>query len=244
MKRLSLVLALVFLAQPTLPVWANTLPPEIGYTIYRKGVEIGRCDIKVAETVDELVFESTTKVDLGNDMTLEMTCRTVADPKTFLIRSYEYVGQKAGVSLDGFLEIDGDSLHGVVLRDDVESSDYKLSPYDRNLLLEDFVMDHEVLIALAHSVSGENPGTYGLMFPTGMSFVKATLAFASTLEIESDYKSTVCKKLLVAIEGSQPFASFYDPNRRLPVYMAFPQTHVEVFLDEFFGDSPVSRYRE
>ena len=52
------------------------------------------------------------------------------------------------------------------------------------------------------------------------------------------------RTVLIAMGGSNAFASFYDPGRRLPVYIAFPSVAVEVFLDEFYGDTPVSRFRE
>jgi hypothetical protein len=243
MKNLAIVLLLVFLAQPAGTVWANTLPDEIGYTIYQRGQRLGHCDIKVTESAEALVLESTTKMKFGSE-TMELTCRTEADPETYLVRRFEYFGTKAGTSVDGFVNMEGDSIWGTLLTGDVEVTDYRLSPLDRNLFLEDYVMDHEVLAALAHSAGGSRGAEYGIVFPSNLTLAKCGAAFASKQVVESDYKSAVCEKLLVHIEGSDPFASYFDPKRNLPVYIAFPQTNVEVFLDEFYGDSPVSQYRE
>jgi len=138
----------------------------------------------------------------------------------------------------------GDSLFGTTLNGDLKKTDYVISPYDITLFLEDYVMAHEILIARAHIVDGQMVGTYGLMFPSSFALSSATVQTASKAEIESEDAAVVCDKILVAIQGSDPYACFYDPARGLPVYMAFPQTNVEVFLDDFFGDHPVSRYRE
>lgn len=242
MRRLSLMLALVFLAQLPVQVWANTLPKKIGYTIYSQGKEAGHSDITVTETATELVLESKTTMDFGTEK-MEMSCRTVADPKTFIVRSFDFHGVKAGTNIDGQMFAEGDSLYGTVIRGDQERSDYRITPFEKTLMFEDYIVEHQVLIALAHSVSEVDPADYGLMLPASFALLRASLVFATTLEIESDVKAAVCKKLLVAVEGSEPYASYWDPKRKLPVYMAFPQTSVEVFLDEFYAGSPVSRFR-
>jgi hypothetical protein len=164
MRRLSLVLALVFLAQLPAQVWANTLPKKIGYTIFAQGVEVGHSDITVTETATELVLDSKTRMKFGTE-TMEMSCRTVADPKTFFVRSFDFNGTKAGTKIDGQMFVEGDSLYGTVIRDDQEKTDYRITPYAKTLMFEDYMMEHQVLIALAHSVSEVNPEEYGLMLP-------------------------------------------------------------------------------
>lgn len=244
MRRVSPIFALLVLTQLAPGAWAKALPEKVGYTIYSRGEEVGHSAITITRTSDAVVFESTASVQFTPTESIELTCHTVADPKTFLIREFDFHGQRAGTKIEGRIEVEGDSLYGTVYRDDVELSSYKKSSFDRHLMLEDFVLEHEILIALAHEAAGVNPAEYGLLFPATITMAKATVAFASTLEIESDTQAVVCKKIIVAIEGSSPYAVYYDPERRLPVYMAFPQTSVEVFLDDFFGDSPVSRFRE
>jgi hypothetical protein len=247
MRRASILLTLVLLAQLAPQTWANPLPGKIGYTIYARGQEVGHSDITVTRTDDAIIFDTVTRVNFQNDETLEMRSRTKADPKTYLIRSFSYDGTKAGSELSGEVVAEGDSIYSTFWEDGKERTDYRKNPYGRHLFLEDFVMSHEVLIARAQEATGadmKTPIDYGMVFPSTLTILKATVGFASTLEIESDTQAVVCKKLLVGIEGSQPFASYYDPERGLPVYMVFPQTLVEVFLDDFFGDSPITRYRE
>ena len=66
---------------------------------------------------------------------------------------------------------------------------------------------------------------------------------ASEISFESNIKETTCTKIVLTIEGGSGFASYFDEARGLPVYLAFPASNTEVFLDEFFGDEPVTRYR-
>lgn len=243
MRRLSTLIALVILAQFPHPGWANTLPGKIDYTIFARGQKVGQCNITVKETKKAIVLDSQTHIDFTKDVALDITSHTVADPKTFLVREYSVFGTKDNKPIDAHFVVVGDSIHGTILRGDQEQSDYLKSPYDQTLFLEDFVMDHEVLIALAQVAAGE-PRTYGLFFPVAMAINSARVSFASKVEIESDTEGVVCDKLLVGLDGGTNWASYYDPQRKLPVYMAFPATNVEVFLDDFFGDSPISRYRE
>lgn len=247
MRRASILLTLVLLAQLAPRTWANPLPDKIGYTIYARGQEIGHSDITVTRTDDAIIFDTITKVDFANDEKLDLRSRTKADPKTFLIRSFSYDGTRAGSELSGEVVAEGDSIYGTFWENGKERTDYRKNPFGPHLFLQDFVMSHEVLIARAQEAAGGDmkvPIEYGIVFPSSLTLSKATVGFASTLEIESDTEAVVCKKLLVGIEGSQPFASYYDPERGLPVYMVFPQSLVEVFLDDFFGDSPITRYRE
>jgi hypothetical protein len=247
MRRFTILCALVLLAQSEPVAWANSLPETVGYTIYSHGQEVGHSDIRVTETETAIELESSTRVRITDADSIIMACRTVADPQTFLVRTFEFNGSRGPSAIDGQVTIAGDSVYSKFMRNDNEIDDYRISPFDRNLVLEDYIMEHEILIALAHDAregGGNTPEDYGLLFPSSLTVTSAKVAFASTVEIESDVSAVVCKKLIVKIAGSKPFASYFDPERRLPVYMAFPQTNVEVFLDDFFGESPVTRYRE
>jgi hypothetical protein len=222
---------------------AQPLPGKIGYTVLNRGQRVGHCDITVTTKGNDLIMDSTTDIDFGAGK-LHVTCHTVADKTTFLVRTVEWKGTKGDVDYHGNITVDGDSLYGTTVTGDTKKTDYLISPNDVNLILEDYVMDHEVLIARAHLVDGQKIGIYGMMLPSSFALSGCTVSTASKAEIENDEKAIVCDKILVAISGSDPFASFYDPVRGLPVYLAFPQTNVEVFLDDFFGEAPVSRYRE
>jgi hypothetical protein len=50
------------------------------------------------------------------------------------------------------------------------------------------------------------------------------------------------RKLIVIISGAEPFESHVDPVRGVPVYIRFPTSQAEAFLDEVFGENPVTYY--
>lgn len=242
MNRLSIALALLVTALPISGPYAAALPPKIEYTIYMRGELVGHTTIRTSETKDAIVLESTLEAHFAS-FDMNLTCRTEADKETFLVRNFDYQGTKAGMDVGGFFDAVGDSLHFTVTVDSVTNDDYRIAPDERNLVIEDYVFEHQVLLALAVMRGQERIQDFGLVFPSAVSLTTCTVADASKASVESETSELICTKILVAISGSDPYASFYDPTRHLPVYMAFPQTNVEVFLDDFFGDSPVSRYQ-
>jgi hypothetical protein len=242
-KRLWIATVVAALSLEAGAAAAQPLPGKIGYTVLNQGQRVGHCDITVTTRGNDLVMDSTTDIDFGSGK-LHVTCHTVADKTTYLVRSVEWKGVKGDVAYSGNITIDGDSLYGTTVNGETKKTDYLISPNAVNLVLEDYIMDHEVLIARAHLVDGHKVGVFGIMLPSSFALSGCTVTSASKAEIENDETAIVCDKILIAISGSDPFASFYDPTRGVPVYLAFPQTNVEVFLDEFFGDAPVSRYRE
>jgi len=60
--------------------------------------------------------------------------------------------------------------------------------------------------------------------------------------VDGSNQSMTARKLLVAIQGGDPFESLIDPERGIPVYIRFPGIGAEVFLNDFYGDNPVSQY--
>jgi len=242
MNRLSMALALLAAALPMSGASAGTLPPKIEYTIYMRGEPVGHTTILTSETADAIVLESNLEAHFAS-FDMNLTCRTEADKKTFLVRSFEYEGTKGGMDVNGVFHAVGDSLHFTVAVDSVTNDDYRIAPDERNLVIEDYVFEHQALLALAVLREGQRVQDFGLVFPSALALTTCTVGDASKASIESDTSELICTKIVVAISGSDPYASFYDPTRHLPVYMAFPQTDVEVFLDDFFGESPVSRYQ-
>jgi hypothetical protein len=242
MNRLSMALALLVTALPMSGAHAGTLPPKIEYTIYMNGERVGHTTIRTSETADAIVLESNLEAHFSS-FDMNLTCRTEADKKTFLVRNFEYQGTKGGMDFKGVFDAVGDSLHFTVTTDSVTKDDYRIAPDERNLVIEDYVFEHQALLALAVLRSGERIQDYGLVFPSAVALTTCTVGDASKASLESDTAELICTKIVVAISGSDPYASYYDPTRHVPVYIAFPQTNVEVFLDEFFGKTPVSNYR-
>ena len=104
-------------------------------------------------------------------------------------------------------------------------------------------MDLEILLGLEQAREFQNPITRGLLLAGSFATAKVTLGFTGEVSVDASDRSTVARKLMVGIEGGQPFESLIDSERGIPVYIGFPGIGAEVFLNDFFGDNPVSRLR-
>jgi hypothetical protein len=113
-------------------------------------------------------------------------------------------------------------------------------PQPRSLLFEDWVMEHEILLALTQAASPNKSDNYGLVFTSSFSPAEVTAGYTGDVLVEAGSQSLTARKLVVIIRGAQPFESHVDPVRGVPVYIRFPQSLTEIFLDEVFGENPVT----
>ena len=221
---------------------AGKLPSEFTYIIYFKGKDVGKTTTKVAETAETYVLESQTKV-AAEGLELDLNTKTVVDKETFLPVSFTYAGSSQQKTVEGETTIEGNEATCVVGVDGEQFSSSRVSKQPL-LLLEEYVMSHEVVLAKAFWESGEDRAEFGLLFPSQANLTSVQISKGSELAFESEKEETYCVKFIVSITNGAPFASYYDPERGLPVYLAFPSSSTEVFLDEFFDGKPLSRYRE
>jgi hypothetical protein len=218
------------------------LPSEFSYTIYVEGERAGSSTTKVTETAEGYILESHVLLKRA-DFRIDLKARTEVDKRTLLPLKFEYSGTKSGNQVEGEAIIEGKDVYCSVVENDEKFPTSRESRHPKVLVLEDYVMDHEVLLALAFARSGEDPANFGLLFPSICNVTAVSVTKGSELALESETQEAICEKYVVMIEGSSAFASFFDPQRGLPVYLAFPTTYTEVFLDDFFGDTPITRYR-
>jgi hypothetical protein len=218
---------------------AHALPKTLGYSFYVKGVPMGRADIKITESSREIVFESETHVLTGTDV-IALSSRTVADRKTFNVRDFSYRGTKGNHAVACQAQVRGDSVYGFVEMDGVLKDKHLKMPQAQTLLFEDWVMEHEILLALTQAASPKKTETYGLVFTSSFSPAEVTAGYSGEVLVEAGRRSMTARKLVVIIRGAEPFESHVDPDRGVPVYIRFPQSRTEVFLDEVFGENPVT----
>jgi hypothetical protein len=237
----ALLIFVVALAATASVSSAGKIPLEFSYIIYVEGKDAGRSTTKVTETDNTYIFESQTVVKTDN-FSLDLGTKTEIDKLSFLPISFTYVGENRGNEIAGETKIVGKEAKSVNTADGQEYSSNKSSEQPI-LILEDFVMAHEVIIARAFWESGENPATFGMLLPSITAMTTVEIEKGSELAFESETKEAYCVKLIISMRNSSPFASFYDPERGIPVYLAFPGTATEVFLNEFFDGKPLSRYR-
>lgn len=220
---------------------AGALPKSLGYSFYVGGVPAGRSDMKITEKAGEIIFESQTRVLTGTDV-IALTTRTVADRKTYAYRDFSYQGTKGDHTVSCHAQVRGDSVYGFVEMDGNLRDKHLKLPGHRNLLFEDWVMEHEILLALTQAKATKKTETYGLVFTSSFSPAEITAGYAGEVLVEAGSRSMTARKLVVIIRGSDPFESHVDPVRGIPVYIRFPQSQTEIFLDEVFGENPVTYF--
>jgi hypothetical protein len=241
MKR-SLLITAVILCSASAQLSAGGLPTEFTYIIYIRGQDAGRSTTKVTEKAETYVLESRTELEIEH-FRLELDTRTEIDRTSYLPIKFTYSGSNSQQALEGETTIVGNEATCDVLSGGERFTSSLVSKHPV-LLLEEYVMAHEVVIARAFWESGEDPVEYGLLFPSTTNMTTVSISRGSELMFESDTKEAYCVKFIVSLSGGAPFASYFDPERGLPVYLAFPGSNTEVFLDEFFDGKPLSRYRE
>ncbi len=237
-----LLIVLVIVLAATTVASAQKLPPSFSYTIYVRGQPAGKSATTVKETADSYILESHTIVEFG-EFELELKTRTEADKETFIVRDFYFKGTRMQSQIEGEVTIDGKSVSGQITENGLASPVDKVSDQPQIIVFENYVIAHEILLARAFVASGSDPARFGMYLPSVTVITRADVTKGSELSIESETQEAICDKILVSIQNSSTFASYYDPQRGLPVYLAFPATLTEVFLDDFFKDQPVTRYR-
>jgi len=219
------------------------LPESFSYTILVAGERAGGSKSRVTYANNEIVIESSAWLDQAEGA-LEMACRAEVDPKTFRPIRIEYQGVTPHSVVKGTADVAGDSLFTHHVVDDNSNNGSAVSSQGGVILIEDYVIAHQVL--LSRSLAGLETGDvarFGLGFASTGALLDASAGFVGDILVESETQETVCRRLVVELVSGSPFTAYYDPKRGLPVYLAFPGSATEVFLDSFYGDAPVSLWR-
>jgi hypothetical protein len=239
--KLGVILLLIPLGPAAGKKPAPVLPATLGYSFYVQGEPAGRADIRIKQTPREILFESETRVLTGVSV-IALTSKTVADPKTYTIRDFSYRGTKGDHAVSCQAQVRGDSVYGFVEFDGVLTGKHLRTGRQRTLLFEDWVMEHEILLALTQAAAAHQTETYGLVFTSSFSPAEITAGYSGEVLVEAGARSMSARKLVVILGGAEPFESHVDPARGVPVYIRFPSSHTEAFLDEVFGENPVTYY--
>jgi hypothetical protein len=232
---LALVLTAVVTAEG-----ATQLPQTVGYTFFLGGVRVGQSETRIVQSPGVLRFESKLRVENGPNV-VELSTRTEADPSTYAIRRFSSSGTKGGKPMSTNVTVEGDSVFGSVTVGKTTSK-RGVRMQAPVVVWEDWTMDIQILLALQQARAGDRASTLPLLLASSYSVNSVTLGYTGEASVDGHDQSVVTRKLLVAILGGEPFESFIDPKRGIPVYIRFPGLQAEAFLDDFFGDNPVSTY--
>lgn len=233
---LALVLTAVVTAEG-----ATQLPRTVAYTFYLGGRRVGQSETRIVQSPGVLRFESNLRVENGPNV-VELSTRTEADPTTYAIRRFSCSGTKGGKPMSTSVTVEGDSVYGsVTVGETTSKRGVRMKP--PIAVWEDWILDIQILLALQQARMGDRASTLSLLLAASYSVNSVTLGYTGEASVDGNDRSLVARKLLVAVLGGEPFESFVDPKRGVPVYIRFPGLQAEVFLDDFFGDNPASAYQ-
>jgi hypothetical protein len=240
-SRIALWASLILLAAGPGASTALAVPKTLGYTFYVDGEPVGRADIRVTQTPEALTFDSNTRVMTGLSV-IALTAHTVADPRTYAIRDFTLEGTKGEHRINCEVHVDGDSVYGFFDNGAGPQGKSLKLRYPQTVVFEDWLMELEVLMSLAQTKSARASDSYGMVFASSFLPTDVLMGYAGDVLVEAGSRSMAARKLIISIRGAEPFESHVDPFKGVPVYIQFPVTRAEAFLDEVFGENPVSHF--
>jgi len=101
----------------------------------------------------------------------------------------------------------------------------------------------EVLMALTQANAKDKTSKYGLLLPSTFTPATVTMGYSGDVLVEAGAHSLTARKLVILLSGAEPYESHVDPKTGVPVYIRFPQTQAEIFLDKIFGENPITYYQ-
>lgn len=228
-------------AIPASAARVDSLPKSMKYTFYIGGQPAGHSEIHLSRTPSSLIFNSTTRAGQGENV-IELTCRTVADPQTFEVRSFSYKGTKGGSAVASDVHVSADSVYGTTFSVGTLLHRKQNVRGRETLIFEDWVVELQILLALRQERATRNPTTYRLVLANSFLPTDAIAGYTGEVLVEAPGRSVVASKLAVAIAGGPGFESQVDPKLGIPVCLVFPSVRTEIFLNEFFGENPSTRF--
>lgn len=248
MRKCLPIVVLVILMVASGAVWAadeynpGPIPREFSYTYLIEGQIVGKSATKTTETADRWIFDTRSEIGFG-EYKLDLVSRTEADKKTYRVLKFQYDGYKGGMMIAGEASIHADSIAGYMVENGATFPGHVQLMNDELVVFEDYVAVHQVLMVRAFFEKGLELWNTDMFLPSTFQFKEVALGTFADAYLESDYDEAVVSKVQIEMKGAHQYIIFYDKKRGMPLYMAFPGVNTEAFLDEFYGDMPVSRYR-
>ena len=238
MRRVTLI-AFGFVMLAAVTARPGMFPPEITYRIYIYGELAGKNVVKITDEGDAVVFESHSKVEI-DDFALDLRCRTVVGRSDLRPRAFSYEGLRNGMEVSGSVRFDGESVTADHVAAGTEYSTKK-NVEGKVALFENYMIEHQLLLLNTVARSDEPYQRFKLFFPIDFNPGSVLALLESEVELDTTPRS-VCKKYHFEIERGSAFYGYIDLKRNLVVYMDFPATSTEIFLESAFTDTPGTKY--
>lgn len=219
---------------------AGKLPESATYLYYLQGKYAGKSTFQLTEEKDIFVFKSTSEITFA-DYKHNFKARTEVEKESLKIRYFEYEGKRQQKAMSGTIWVEGDSLSAdnAIDGEHYASGSRMTAP---TYLFQDYFSEHQAIMLWAISRATEPFVKYNLLLPSEFMSVPTVATIDSEIELPVASGSIVCKKYGVSIQNSGVYFLYLDPKQDLPVYMDFPGTQAEGFLESAFGKNPPAKY--
>lgn len=234
----ALALTALLCGQPL----AGMFPESVTYRYYVNGTYRGKNDIEVTETDDAIVFEGTSEFELGA-YSQKLETRTEVDKETFLVRYFSYEGAKVGKQIEGTVWVEGKKIKGTLIEDG-NSFPSKKTVELTTVFFQNYHMEHQIALANLLDKSGKPFVNFFTFFPSDFMFGSTLGVLQTEFEFETKNSKIICKLFSVAVERGETYYSYFDIDKHLPVYLDFPGSRTEVFLESEYGTDPETKYVE
>ncbi len=219
---------------------ADDFPSKATYLFFIQGAPAGKSDIAFAGENGAYVFTSTTEVALG-EQRHSLSCRSEFDKNTLRPRLFRYEGTRGGESVSGSIRLDPDSIRASLEVSGTQTSSRMLW-VDGTFVFQNYVPEHLAVLARYLAASPKAFERFSILFPSDMMAAPGIATIETEVELATRSAPIVCKIYSVTLQNSAPFYLFVDSKRNSLVYMDFPVTQTEVFLESAFGSHPGTQY--
>ncbi len=219
---------------------AGSTPSEVTYLYFIQGNYAGKSVVEITEKSDIYVYTSTSEIKFG-DFAQTLSCRTEIEKTTLRPRFFRYEGVLNGGAVSGTLRVEGDTLHAETEIDGDRFASTK-EFIDPSCLFQDYIPEHQIVILNKILAVDEMFVRFNVLLPSNQMSLAAVITIESELELPTHPRPTVGKKYAISIQNSSTYYSYLDPKRNIPVYMDFPVSQTEVFLEGAFGENPRPKY--
>jgi hypothetical protein len=218
---------------------ARDFAADATYLFFVKGELAGKSEVKAELSNGTLVLESTTETQIGEGW-MSLKNRTEYERKTLRPRLYRYEGSRAGESMSGTIRFQPDSIRAEL---EVGGTDMtaKVAWTDGTVIFQNYVPEHLLVMARELADSNRAFRRFRVLFPADMMTAQGFGSAETEFELPIR-PPVVCMVYTVSLETSPPFFLYYDREGKALVYIDFPSTETEVFLQSVFGDQPKSKY--
>jgi hypothetical protein len=219
---------------------AGRFPSRLVYLFYAHGQYVGRCVVEAEEKADVYEFKSSSEVRIGI-FVQSMECFTEFNKETLAPKYYSYRGEKVGQKMSGVIEFTEETIKG-----DLEFNGAPIPSEQATkgqiILYENYVMDHQTMMLATLAASGEPYVRFHTFSPSDFVQAQTVALVESEVELPLKPKPSVCTKWAISLQSADPYFGYFDPERQVAVYMDYPLSGVEIFLESAWGENPPTHY--